>query len=48
MTWEERRRVEKTKMKGREEMRVKRGDIVSVVDGVGRDLFGVECSSERR
>lgn len=35
-------------MKGREEMRVKRGDIASVVDGVGRELFGVESSSERR
>lgn len=37
-------------MKGREEMRVKRGDIafVVVVDGVGRNLFGEESSSSER
>lgn len=38
-------------MKGREEMRVKRGDIafvvVVVVDGVGRGLFGEERNSAR-
>ena len=41
------RRVKKTKMKGREEMRVKKVDIASVVDGAGRGLFGVGSSSER-
>lgn len=35
-------------MKGREERRVKSGDIASVVDGVGGDWFGGERSSERR
>ena len=45
---EDRRRVEKTKMKGREERRVKRVDIASVVDGEGgEEVFGVESSSER-
>ncbi len=40
--------MKKTKMKGREERRVKRGDIALFVDGVGEDVFGVEGSSERR
>ncbi len=31
-----------------EEMRVRRGDIASVVDGVGGGLFGVAGSSKRR
>ena len=35
-------------MKGREEMRAKRGDIASVVDGVGGEMFGVERNRERR
>ena len=39
--------MKKTKTKGTEEMRVKKVDIASVVDGAGRDLFGVGSSSER-
>lgn len=45
---EDRRRVEKTKMKGREERRVNREDIASAVEGVRGEVFGVESSSERR
>ena len=35
-------------MKGREEMRVKKGNIASVVDGVGGEMCGVERNRERR
>ena len=40
------RRAKKTRMK--EEMRVRKGDIAFVVDGVGEDVFGVESSDGRR